>query len=91
MWVSGFCRFKSKLYDSEPLMQVKLHYTEALVRSAIAAFWWRTVGWKFVIAALAVAVSVGYLLLAGDRSWFVGALGAVLGLALVLVTALYLV
>lgn len=91
MWVSGFCRFKLKLYDSEPLMQVKLHYTEALVRSAIAAFWWRTVGWKFVIAALAVAGSVGYLLLAGDRSWFVGALGAVLGLALVLVTALYLV
>lgn len=72
-------------------MQVKLHYTESLVRSAVVAFWWRTVGWRFLLAFVTLAGGLGYLLVAGDRSWFVGALGAVLGLALAFVAALYLV
>lgn len=72
-------------------MQIKLHYSESLIRSAVAAFWWRTVGLKFVLAFLSLAAGVGYLLLAGDRSWFVGAIGTVLVLALALVAALYVV
>lgn len=71
-------------------MQIKLHYTESLIRSAVVAFWWRTVGWKFLLAFFMLAGGVAYLLVAGDRSRFVGALGAVLGLALALVTVLYL-
>lgn len=72
-------------------MQVKLHYSESLVRSAVAAFWWRTVGLKFVLAFVVLTGGVGYLLLAGDRSWIVGALGAALGFGLALVTAIYVV
>lgn len=78
-------------YDTVPLMRATLHYSEALVRSAVVAFWWRTVGWKFVVAFLALAGALGYLVLAGDRSWLVGALGAVLGLALALVVTIYVV
>jgi hypothetical protein len=72
-------------------MLATLHYSEALVRSAVAAFWWRTVGWKLVLAFLVLAGCLGYMLLVGDRSWFVGAMGAVLGLGLVFLAALYLV
>lgn len=68
-----------------------LRYSEALVRSAVAAFWWRTVGWKFVLAFLALAACLGYMLAVGDRSWFVGAIGTVLVLALAFAGVLYFV
>jgi len=72
-------------------MQATLHYSDALVRRAVSAFWWRTVGWQFVLAVVALAGGLGYMLLNGDRSWFVGACGVVLGLGFVLLAALYFV
>jgi hypothetical protein len=73
------------------MMLTTLRYSEALVRSAVAAFWWRTVGWKLVLAFLAVAACLGYMLAVGNRSWFVGATGAVLVLGLALLGTLYFV
>lgn len=72
-------------------MQAKLHYSDTLVRSAVAAFWWRTVGWQFVLAFFLVAGGLGYMLLKGDRSWLIGVLGVVLVLSFAFVVALYLV
>jgi hypothetical protein len=70
---------------------ITLHYSEPLVRRAVKAFWWRTLGWRFPIAVLLVLFSLISLLASGDRSWFVGAIGAVLALGLFFAGALYLV
>lgn len=73
------------------MMSTTLRYSQALVLRAVAAFWWRTVGWKFVLALVAVAVCLGYMLAVGDRSWFVGWIGAVLVMGLAFPALLYLV
>jgi len=73
------------------MMQVTLRYSEPLVRRAVAAFWWRTVGAGLALAFLLVAGCLAYLLSVGDRSWLVGAIGTVFVLALTFVVALYFV
>ena len=64
---------------------------ESLIREAVFRFWRRTVGWRFPIALAVVAVSLGTLLLGGDRSWFVGVEASVLVLVIGFVVALYAV
>ena len=58
--------------------QATLTYTEPLLREAVFAFWRRTVGVGFFIALALLVCSLAFLLWHGDRSWFVGALGAFL-------------
>lgn len=55
-----------------------LQYSEPLLRQAVFAFWRRTVGVGFFLALALIACALGFLLWRGDRSWFVGALGAFL-------------
>jgi hypothetical protein len=57
---------------------VTLEYSEPLLRKAVFAFWCRTVGVGFFIALAMTLCSFAYLVWVGERSWFVGALGAVL-------------
>jgi hypothetical protein len=70
---------------------ITLRYTEALLRRAVRAFWWRTIGWTYVAAAVALLCVFSYQLRMGDRSWWVGVLGTVLGLAVTFGVALYTV
>ena len=68
-----------------------LHYSEPLLRRAIRAFWWRATGWSyFVVLAFLLATFVCFLV-TGNRSWWVGVVGAVLGLGLVTAAAMYVV
>lgn len=69
----------------------KLHYSEALVRSAVGAFWRRVTGWRYFAAVALVLVSLIFSLASGDRSWWVGASASVLCLAAVFAVALYVV
>ena len=73
------------------MTKITLHYSEALIRCAVRSFWWRTTGWLYFLALLLVLASLGYAIWNGDRSWWVGVLGAVLGLSLVFVVTLYVV
>jgi hypothetical protein len=70
---------------------IRLHYTEALVHSAVRRFWWRTTGWRFFAAIFLVLASFVGLLCKGDRSWMVGLLGAVLVLCIAFSVAVYVV
>ena len=70
---------------------ITLHFSEALIRRAVKAFWWRTTGWTYVAAFLLLLCPFSYLLWIGHRSWYVGFMGAVLGLAVVFAMALYLI
>jgi hypothetical protein len=71
--------------------EVEVRYTEALARDAVRAFYWRTLsrayGWLFVLVIPATLVVS--LLLEGDRSWLVGALGALLLSLLAYLVAVY--
>ena len=68
-----------------------LHYSEALVRRAIRAFWWRLTGWIYFAAFLALLVAFVYLIATGNRSWWLGVLGTVLGINFVVSAAVYAV
>ncbi|RZJ13916.1 MAG: YcxB family protein [Acidovorax sp.] len=71
------------------MTKATLHYTDKLVRSAVAAFWWRTVGWKFIAAFLFLAAYFAFAVATGVNSWTTAALGVLLTLGLVLLVALY--
>ena len=71
------------------MKEVTLHYSEALLRRAVKAFWWRTTGWLYVIAILLLLFAFGAALWRGDRSWWVGALGTVLGIGIAFAVSIY--
>ena len=69
----------------------ELHYSEALIRKAVWAFWRRTMGWRFFVAVALLLVAFAYLVASGDRSWWVGAFASVLGFAGIFAVMLYFV
>ena len=69
--------------------QTTLNFNESLIRKAVLSFWWRVVGFKFIIAMILIALSLGFFLYIGDRSWFVGAHATVLIIGISFVFALY--
>jgi len=62
--------------------QVDVRYSEDLAREAVRAFYWRALrqrfGWSGALAFLVSFGALAFLVLAGDRSWFVGFVGACL-------------
>jgi hypothetical protein len=72
-------------------MTVSLHYSEALLRRAVAASWWRTLGRTYVLACFLLVLALSYLVAMGDRSWWVGLWGTVFGLGVAFGVLLYAV
>jgi YcxB-like protein len=62
--------------------EIKLRYSEPLLREAVRAFVFRTIirgfGLRFFVACAMVGCCIAYLLAHGDRSWVVGALASTL-------------
>lgn len=70
---------------------VKLHYTEALIRSAVWSFWRRAAGWRYFLAMALLLASLIYSVAHGDRSWWVGVSATVLCLAIIIAIAPYFI
>jgi YcxB-like protein len=74
--------------------QVEVRYTKALVHAAVRAFYWRTLrrrfGWPGLSAFAVSSGALGFLILAGDRSWVVGFTGACLLICALILAAGYL-
>jgi hypothetical protein len=70
---------------------IELRYSVVTVRRAVWHYWWRSIGVRYLLAILLIAASFSYGVAHGDRSWLLGALGAVLALAISFAAALYLV
>lgn len=75
----------------EPLVETKayssmhraiLTYDKLLVRQAVRHFWWRAIGFRFLIGLTITSVVLVELVRQGDTSWRVGALGAVIVFAI---------
>lgn len=73
------------------MQPITLHFNEPLLRRAVFAFWWRTTGWAFWICVLAIFVGLCVAISMGDRSWWIGAGGAGLGLMLAAAAMVYVV
>ncbi len=69
--------------------QTTLNYNEPLIRKAVLSFWWRVVGLKLIVAMALIALSLGFFLNSGDRSWFVGVHATVLVICIVFLFMLY--
>ncbi len=63
-------------------MQFSIHYDEPVLRKAVGVFFKRRLlhgmGWTGMMAFAVCVIMLTYLLTQGDRSWFVGVIGAVL-------------
>lgn len=76
---------------STMLFDVRLEYSESIVRRAALASWRRAFGLRFVAALALVGASLATLVWQGDRSWFVGMLATVLCLGVAFAAAAYLI
>lgn len=73
------------------LHEAKLIYTDSLLRQAVLAFWYRSIGIGFVVALGVVAICLSIVIAQGEAVWLVGALASVLVLGTVFAAALYVV
>lgn len=74
---------------SEMEFQTKLSYDASLLHEASFGFWWRTITGRLMVVVIACVALVAYLWLSGDRSWLVGALGAILLFSIGMIAAVY--
>ena len=72
-------------------MKASLHYSESLVRRAVLAFWWRSIGPTYVAATSLLALCLALLLWNGERGWYIGAIATVFLVAIGFGTMLYAV
>jgi hypothetical protein len=71
--------------------QTTLTYSQSLIRQAVWGFWRRVVGLRFAFALALAAASLAFLLLDGDRSWFVGVIATALAFGILFVVALFFI
>ncbi|MBD7923192.1 YcxB family protein [Xanthomonas sp. Sa3BUA13] len=72
-----------------PMHRATLSYDKKLIRQAVASYWWRVVGLRYVVALALVAGPLVFLVRGGNASWLVGVLASVLALGFALPVALY--
>lgn len=70
---------------------IQLEYSKLLITRAIKSYWWRQVGPLFLVTTIFMSAFLIYRVLEGDRSWLVGLVGAVVFMAIAIMTATYFV
>jgi hypothetical protein len=68
-----------------------LNYNKPLIHQAVRGFWWRVIGFRFLLALALVGAGLIVSICGGDTSWFVGVLGSVLVLGICFAVMLYVV
>jgi Na+/melibiose symporter-like transporter len=71
--------------------EITLRYDESLLRRATLRYWWRQIGIGFILALVILAIILVGWIASGDRSWMVGAVGAIFGMSIVMMFAVYVV
>lgn len=71
--------------------RLTLTYSPPLLRQAVAGFWWRVIGLRFLVALAVVVAALVKLVLDGDRSWLVGVLASAMVMGIAFMAALYVV
>ncbi len=64
--------------------EITVRYSPELIKFAVWQFWVRSVGLGGFVSFAVALLAFVYFLIAGDRSWLLGFLGALVGLCLIL-------
>ncbi len=70
---------------------VTLKYSEQFIKDAIRRYWWKNIGPVLPSVSLLLAAFVIYRAFAGDRSWFIGFIGAFVVIAIATMVISYFV
>jgi len=71
--------------------EATLIYSTPLLRQAVFAFWWRSVGVGFFVALLIAAIGLVVLVALGQASWLIAGLAAVLLVGIAFAIVVYVV
>ena len=71
--------------------EATLIYSTVLLRQAVFAFWWRSVGVGFFVALFIAAIGLAVLVALGQASWIIGVLATVLVAGIGFAVAVYVV
>lgn len=71
--------------------ETTLIFSEQIIRQAVFGFWRRSVGASFVITLVGVVFIFGWLVVQGAKTWFVGTVGSVLVMGIILAASLYFI
>jgi YcxB-like protein len=72
-------------------LQTTLIYNESIIKKAVLSFWWRVVGFKYMVAMGLVSVGLAFGYSAGNTSWIMGVCATILFFAMAFAVVLYLV
>ena len=75
----------------EKMEPVTLKYSEQFIKNAIRSYWWKNIGPIFPTVSLLLAAFVLYRAFDGDRSWFIGVIGAIVVIGLMVMVGSYFV
>jgi hypothetical protein len=90
-WVVEMIRIGSTLGNSRMTHSATVTYSRGIIWKAVSRFWVRFIAWHgFAAIGICVVGCLG-LLLAGNRSWLVGALGAVGVMLMITAASVYVV
>jgi len=73
------------------LFETTLIYSKPILHQALFSFWWRTVGFWFLLALGLMTIVFVFLVAQGDMSWRVGALGVVIFFGYVIPAGFYII
>jgi hypothetical protein len=71
--------------------EIEVKYSKQIIKFAVWKYWIRSIGIGGFISFAFLVVGFLYVLISGDRSWFLGVLGAVVGLSVLFAIVLYFV
>jgi uncharacterized membrane protein YecN with MAPEG domain len=87
----GSGRLSFVVVREREMERVTLTYSEQVIKEAVRSVWWRTIGPLFPAVSLLLAAFVIYRAIHGDRSWFIGVLGATVIIGAAVMIASYFV
>jgi hypothetical protein len=70
---------------------VTLKYSEQFIKNAIRSYWWKNIGPIFPSVSVLLAAFVLYRAFDGERSWFIGVIGAIVVIGFVVMVSSYFV
>ncbi|MET0027735.1 MAG: YcxB family protein [Candidatus Thiodiazotropha sp.] len=75
----------------EKMEPVTLKYSEQFIKNAIRSYWWKNIGPILPSVSLLLTAFVIYRAFDGDRSWFIGVIGAIVVITLAVMVASYFI
>ena len=70
---------------------IKLEYSESLIKESVRSYWWNQTGPTLFAVLTGLTIYCFYLLGVGNRSWYLGVIGATVLIGILIITSSYFV